>query len=78
MTKPKSGALAALAKLKTERETLARREAEMTDAAAKELGLLMLGSGCETFSTAGFKAVVLRLGALGETEALARLGTPAK
>jgi Family of unknown function (DUF6437) len=78
VTKAKSGALAALAKLKTEREALAKREAELTEAAARELGLLVLGSGLERFSPAGFKKVVMALGSLGESEALARLGQGAK
>jgi Family of unknown function (DUF6437) len=78
MTKAKSGALASLAKLKTERELLAKREAELTDAAARELGLLVLASGLERFSPAGFKKVVTALGSLGESEALARLGPSVK
>ena len=78
MTKAKSGALAALARLKTERDALARREAELTDTAARELGLLVLGSGLERFSPAGFKKVVTALGSLGESEALARLAPAAK
>ncbi len=78
MTKAKSGALEALAKLKTEREALAKREVELTDTAARELGLLVLGSGLERFSPAGFKKLVATLGSLGESEALARLGQVAK
>ena len=78
MTKAKSGALSALAKIKSERDALAKREAELTDRAARELGLLVLGTGAENFSPSAFKKILSALGSLGENEALARLIPVAK
>lgn len=73
MTKAKSGALSALAKIRSERDALAKREAELTDKAAHELGLLVLGTGVENFSASAFKKILSVLGSLGENEAVARL-----
>ena len=78
MTKAKSGALSALAKIRSERDALAKREAELTDKAARELGLLVLGTGAENFSPSAFKKILSALGSLGENEALARLIPVAK
>lgn len=78
MTKAKSGALPALAKIRSERDALAKREAELTDKAARELGLLVLGTGAENFSPSAFKKILSALGSLGENEALARLMPVAK
>lgn len=78
MTKAKSGALSALAKIRCERDALAKREAELTDKAAHELGLLVLGTGAENFSPSAFKKILAALGSLGENEALARLTPSAK
>ena len=73
MTKAKSAALSALAKIRSERDALAKREAELIDKAAHELGLLVLGTGAENFSPSAFIKMLSALGSLGENEALARL-----
>ena len=73
MTKAKSGALSALAKLKSERAALDAREAELTYQAARELGHLMLGARLDLFSPAGLKVALHAMSSLGEAEALARL-----
>ena len=78
MSKAKSGALSALAKIRFERDALAKREAELTHKAAHELGLLVLGTGAENFSASAFKKILSALGSLGENEALARLMPVAK
>jgi hypothetical protein len=73
MTKAKSGALSALAKLKSERAALDAREADLTDQAARELGHVMLSAGLDQFSPAGLKSAMNAMRTLGEIETLARL-----
>lgn len=66
-------AIAALKKLKADREALDQRQRELEEKAAIELGQMLLGTGIETFSKKGIRKVGELLGELGEEEGLRRL-----
>ncbi|WP_420607436.1 DUF6437 family protein [Novosphingopyxis sp.] len=68
-------AILALKKLEVEREALARRQHELEEKAALELGRIILGTGIENFSRGGLKRVATALGKLGETAAIAKFGS---
>ena len=68
-------AVAALKKLELEREALERRQRELEEKAALELGRIILGSGIENFSRGGLKRIAATLGKLGETEAIVKLNS---
>jgi len=70
----KTGAVAALKKLETERKKLDERQRELEARAAAELGRALLGTGVESFSAKSFKQIGMTLGKLGENQALAKLG----
>ena len=70
----KTGAVAELKKLETERKKLDERQRELEARAASELGRALLGTGVESFSAKSLKQIGMTLGKLGENQALAKLG----
>ena len=73
----KRSAVAALRKLDEDRIALERRRSELEDAAALEIGQVILGTGLEAFSRKGLRAIATRLAILGEAESLKLLKDPA-
>lgn len=69
----KTGALAALKKLESEREKLDTKQQELETKAATELGRMFLGSGIETFSAKSLKRIGAALGKMTEEQVLAIL-----
>jgi|TARA_R110000850_G_scaffold14619_2_gene46434 hypothetical protein len=69
----KTGALAALKKLESERAKLDTRQKELETRAATELGRMFLGSGFEAFSAKSLKQIGRALGKMTEEQALAAL-----
>lgn len=69
----KTGALAALKKLESERAKLDTKQQELETKAATELGLILLGSGIEAFSVKSLKSIGTALGKMTEEQALAAL-----
>ena len=69
----KTGALAALKKLESERAKLDTKQQELETKAATELGRMFLGSGIETFSAKSLKHIGIALGKMNEEQALATL-----
>ncbi|MEH6702256.1 MAG: hypothetical protein ACI9KA_001283 [Parasphingorhabdus sp.] len=69
----KTGALAALKKLESERAKLDTKQQELETKAATELGRMFLGSGIETFSAKSLKLIGIALGKMNEEQALATL-----
>lgn len=67
------GALAALAKVKKDRQALADREAELRVQAAGEIGAVVLEAGAEDMDPAKLGKLVKLAVQLGEDEALKRL-----
>ena len=70
----KRSALAALKRLETEKAALAETQQTLEQNAALEIGQIFLGSGIESFTPKNLKRIAIALGALGEADALARLG----
>ena len=73
----KRSAVAALRKLDEDLIALERRRSELEDAAALEIGQVILGTGLEAFSRKGLRAIATRLTMLGEAESLKLLKDPA-
>ena len=73
MTKAKASALGGLRKLNVQRQDLDRREAELRQKAAGELGALMLGCGAEVLEPGDLKALLKAAIRLGVKPALERL-----
>ena len=69
----KTGALAALKKLESERAKLDTKQRELETKAATELGRMFLGSGIEAFSAKSLKLLGTALGKMDEEQALAAL-----
>ena len=69
----KTGALAALKKLESERAKLDTKQQELETKAAIELGRILLGTGVETFSAKSLKLIGTALGKMDEEQALAAL-----
>ncbi|ATW02211.1 MAG: DUF6437 family protein [Desulfuromonadales bacterium] len=69
----KTGALAALKKLESERAKLDTKQQELETKAAIELGRMFLGTGVETFSAKSLKRMGTVLGKMNEEQALATL-----
>tara|TARA_R100001244_G_scaffold47710_2_gene42562 strand:+ start:67961 stop:68206 length:246 start_codon:yes stop_codon:yes gene_type:complete len=69
----KTGALAALKKLESERAKLDTKQQELETKAATELGRILLGTGVETFSAKSLKRMGTVLGKMNEEQALATL-----
>jgi len=69
----KTGALAALKKLESERAKLDTKPQELETKAALELGRMFLGTGVETFSAKSLKRMGTVLGKMNEEQALATL-----
>jgi hypothetical protein len=69
----KTGALAALKKLESERAKLDTKQQELETKAATELGRMLLGSGIEAFSSKSLKLIGTALGQMNEEQALATL-----
>ena len=69
----KTGALAALKKLESERAKLGTKQQELETKAAIELGRILLGTGVETFSAKSLKLIGTALGKMDEEQALAAL-----
>jgi hypothetical protein len=69
----KTGALAALKKLESERAKLDTKQQELETKAAIELGRILLGTGVETFSAKSLKLIGTALGKMDEKQALAAL-----
>ncbi|HEY9092128.1 DUF6437 family protein [Parasphingorhabdus sp.] len=69
----KTGALAALKKLETERAKLDTKQQELETRAATELGRMLLGSGVEAFSPKSLKQIGAALGKMGEEQVLIKL-----
>ena len=69
----KTGALAALKKLESERAKLDTKQQELETKAATELGRMFLGTGVETFSAKSLKRMGTVLGKMNEEQALATL-----
>ena len=69
----KTGALAALKKLESERAKLDTKQQELETKAAIELGRILLGTGVETFSAKSLKLIGTALGKMNEEQALAAL-----
>ena len=69
----KTGALAALKKLESERAKLDTKQQELETKAAIELGRRFLGTGVETFSAKSLKRMGTVLGKMNEEQALATL-----
>ncbi|ASK87157.1 MULTISPECIES: DUF6437 family protein [unclassified Sphingorhabdus] len=69
----KTGALAALKKLESERAKLDTKQQELEAKAAAELGRMFLGSGVEAFSAKSLKRIGTALGKMNEEQALAIL-----
>ncbi len=69
----KTGALAALKRLESERAKIDTKQQELETRAATELGRMLLGSGIETFSAKSLKQIGLALGKMTEEQALAAL-----
>jgi len=70
-------AVAALRKLEEDRIALEQRRSELEDAAALEIGQVILGTGLEAFSRKGLRAIATRLASLGEAESQRLLKDPA-
>jgi hypothetical protein len=73
----KRSAVAALRKLEEDRIALEQRRSELEDAAALEIGQVILGTGLEAFSRKGLRAIATRLATLGEAESQKLLKDPA-
>ena len=69
----KTGALAALKKLESERAKLDTKQQELETKAATELGRMFLGSGIEAFSAKSLKLIGTALGKMTGEQALATL-----
>jgi len=69
----KTGALAALKKLESDRAKLDTKQQELETKAATELGRMFLGSGIEAFSAKSLKLIGTALGKMDEEQALAAL-----
>ena len=69
----KTGALAALKKLESERAKLDTKQQELEAKAAAELGRMFLGTGVEAFSAKSLKRMGTALGKMNEEQALATL-----
>ena len=69
----KTGALAALKKLESERAKLDTKQQELETKAAIELGRMFLGSGIEAFSAKNLKSIGTALGKMNEEQPLATL-----
>ena len=73
----KRSAVAALRKLDEDRIELERRRSVLEDAAALEIGQVILGTGLEAFSRKGLRTIATRLATLGEAESQKLLKDPA-
>jgi hypothetical protein len=69
----KTGALAALKKLESERAKLDAKQQELETKAAAELGRMFMGSGVEAFNPKSLKLIGTAPGKMSEEQALATL-----
>ncbi len=76
MARSKVSARDALLKLQRQRAVFDAQETSLREAAANELGKVLLECGAETFAANEFKQLIRRSMALGIEESLKRLASP--
>ncbi len=73
MARSKAGARDALLRLREQQSELEREEARLRDAAAAELGEMLIGCGAETIEPALLRKLIMRSMTLGIDAALSKL-----